>query len=79
MAGACREVKIISGTEYDEIFDGMTRQTLTERVDKFLEGIISVLKYCPKQLGVFLSILIDKGNIALVEVAERIAQSCKLS
>ena len=79
MAGACREVKIISGTEYDEIFDGMTRQTLAERVDQFLEGIISVLKYRPKQLEVFLNILIDKGNIALVEVAERIAQSCKLS
>ena len=79
MAGACREVKIISGTEYDEIFDGMTRQTLAERVDQFLEGIMSVLKYRPKQLGVFLNILIDKGNIAFVEVAERIAQSCKLS
>ena len=79
MAGACREVKIISGTEYDEIFDGMTRQTLAERVDQFLEGIISVLKYRPKQLEVFLNIMIDKGNIALVEVAERIAQSCKLS
>ena len=79
MAGECKEVKIISGTEYDEIFDGMTRQTLAERVDQFLEGIISVLKYRPKQLEVFLNILIDKGNIALVEVAERIAQSCKLS
>ena len=79
MAGACKEVKIISCTEYDEIFDGMTRQTLAERVDQFLEGIISVLKYHFKQLGVFLNILIDKGNIAFVVVAERIAQSCKLS
>ena len=79
IAGACREVKIINSYEYDEIFDGMTRQTLAERVDQFLEGIISVLKYRPKQLEVFLNILIDKGNIALVEVAERIAQSCKLS
>ena len=79
MAGACKEVKIISGTEYDEIFDGMTRQTLAERVDQFLEGIISVLKYHPKQLGVFLNILIDKGNIAFVVVAERVVQSCKLS
>ena len=57
----------------------MTRQTLAKRVDQFLEGIMSVLKYRPKQLEVFLNILIDKGNIALVEVAERIAQSCKLS
>ena len=79
IAGACREVKIINSFEYDEIFDGMTRQTLAERVDQFLEGIISVLKYRPQQLEVFLNILIDKGNIALVEVAERVAQSCKLS
>ena len=79
IAGACREVKIINSFEYNEIFDGMTRQTLAERVDKFLEGIISVIKYCPKQLDVFLSMLKEKGNIALVEVAERIAQSCKLS
>ena len=79
IAGACREVKIINSFEYDEIFDGMTRQTLAERVDQFLEGIMLVLKYHPKQLGVFLNILIDKGNIAFVVVAERIAQSCKLS
>ena len=55
----------------------MTHQTLAKRVDQFLEGIISVLKYHPKQLGVFLNILIDKGNIAFVVVAERIAQSCE--
>ena len=79
IAGACREVKMINSYEYDEIFDGMTHQTLAKRVEQFLEGIISVLKYRHKQLGVFLNILIDKGNIALVEVAERIAQSCKLS
>ena len=79
MAGACKEVKIISGTEYDEIFDGMTRQTLAERVDKFLEVIISMLKYCPDQLDVFLSMLKEKGNMAFIRVAERIAQSCKLS
>ena len=35
IAGACKEVKIITCTEYDEIFDGMTRQTLPERVDQF--------------------------------------------
>ena len=79
IAGACREAKIINSFEYDEIFDGMTHQTLARRVDQFLEGIISVIKYCPKQLDVFLSMLKEKGNIALVEVAERIAQSCKLS
>ena len=79
IAGACREVKIINSYEYDEIFDGMAHQTLAKRVEQFLEGIISVLKYRPQQLGMFLNILIDKGNIALVEVAERIAQSCKLS
>ena len=79
IAGACREVKILNSFEYDEIFDGMTRQTLTVRVDKFLEGIISMLRHCPEQLGVFLKILIDKGNMAFIRLAERIAQSCKLS
>ena len=79
IAGACREVKIINSFEYDEIFDGMTRQTLAERVDQFLEGIISMLKHCPDQLDVFLSMLKEKGNMALIRLAERIAQSCKLS
>ena len=79
IVGACREVKIINSFEYDEIFDGMTRQTLAERVDQFIEGIISMLKHCPDQLDVFLSILKEKGNIALIRLAERIAQSCKLS
>ena len=79
MAGACKEVKIISDTEYDEIFDAMTHQTLTERVDKFLKGIISMLKHCPDQLDVFLMILKEKGNMALIRLAESIAQSCKLS
>ena len=79
IVGACREVKMISGTEYEEIFDGMTHQTLSKRVDQFLEGIISMLKHCPDQLDVFLSMLKEKGNMALIRVAERIAQSCKLS
>ena len=79
IAGACKEVKIISCIEYDEIFDGMSRQTLAERVNKFLEEIISMLKHCPDQLDVFLMMLKEKGNMALIRVAERIAQSCKLS
>ena len=60
-------------------FDGMTHQTLAKRVDKFLEGIISMLKHCPDQLDVFPSMLKEKGNMALIRLAERIAQSCKLS
>ena len=79
IAGACREVKIINSFEYNEIFDGMTRQTLAERVDQFIKGIISMLKHCPDQLDVFLSMLKEKGNMALIRLAERIAQSCKLS
>ena len=79
IAGACKEVTIINCIEYNKMFDDMIHQTLAERVDQFIEGIILVLKYRPKQLGVFLNILIDKGNVAFVEVAERIAQSCKLS
>ena len=79
IAGACKEVKIISCIEHDEIFDGMTRQTLTERVDKFLEGIISMLKHCPDQLNVFLMMLKEKGNMAFIILAKGIAESCKLS
>ena len=56
----------------------MTHQTLAIRVDQFLEGIISMLKHCPDQLDVFLMMLKEKGNIALIRLAERIAQSCKL-
>ena len=79
IAGACREVKIINSFEYDEIFDGMTHQTLAKRVDQFLEGIISMLKHCPDQLDVFLSMLKEKGNMSLIRLAERITRSCKLS
>ena len=56
----------------------MTRQTLAERVDQFIEGIISMLKHCPDQLDVFLSMLKEKGNMAFIRLSERIAQSCKL-
>ena len=38
-----------------------------------------MLKHCPDQLDVFLSMLKEKGNMALIRLAERIAQSCKLS
>ena len=43
-AGSFKEVKLIRCTEYDEILDGMTHQTLAERVDQFIQGIISILK-----------------------------------
>ena len=78
IASACKEENIISSTEYDEILDGMTHQTLAERVDQFLEMIISILKHCPDQLNVFLSKLKEKGNKGFIRLAERIAQSCKL-
>ena len=78
IAGACREAKIINSLEHNEIFDSMIRQTLARRVDQFLERIISMLKHCPDQLDVFLMMLKEKGNMALIRVAERIAQSCKL-
>ena len=59
------------------IFDKMTGQTSRQRVDEFIDCILSVLEICPDQLDVFLRILKEKGsgNIAFITVAERIAQS----
>ena len=78
VASACKQPKIITSGQYQGIFDETNRKTVPERVDKFMNCVMSVVKYRPKQLGVFLNIMIDKGNIAFEEVAERIAQSCKL-
>ena len=79
VTSACKQPKIITSSQYQGIFDMTIRKTMPERVDQFMNYVMSVVKYRPKQLGVFLNILIDKGNVALEEVAERIAQSCKLS
>ena len=79
VASACKQSKIITSSQYRGLFDETNRKTVPERVDQFMNCVMSVVKYRPKQLGVFLKILIDEGNIALVEVAEKIAQSCKLS
>ena len=79
VAGACREINMIDSTEYDEIFDGMNRQSLSERADQFIEGLMLIVELCPDQLDVFLHILNEKGNVAFIRVAGRVAQSCKLS
>ena len=81
IAVACKEAKMIHSSQLEEIFDRKTGQTLRERADHFIDCIISVVEICPDHLKVFLYILADKGsgNIAFVTVAERIAQSCKLS
>ena len=79
IAGACKQAKIITFSQHQGMFDDMNHKTVPQRVDQLFNCVLSVVKHSPKQLGVFLNILIDKGNIALVEVAERIAQSCKLS
>ena len=81
IADACKEAKMIDYSQLEEIFDRKTGQTLRERADRFIDCIISVVNICPDHLKVFLCILADKGsgNIAFVTVAERIAQSCKLS
>ena len=77
VASACKQPKIITFGQYRGIFDTTIQKTVPERVDQFMNCVISVVKYRPKQLEVFLNIMIDKGNIAFIEVAERIAQSCK--
>ena len=81
IADACKEAKMIHSSQLEEIFDRKTGQTLRERADRFIDCIISVVDICPDRLKVFLYIVADKGsgNIAFVTVAERIAQSCKLS
>ena len=79
VASACKQPKIITSSQYQGMLDDMSHKTVSQRVDWLLNCVLSVVKHSPKQLGVFLKILIDKGNIALVEVAEKIAQSCKLS
>ena len=79
VAGACKQPNIITSSQHQGMFDDMNHKTVSQRVDQFMNCVMSVVKHSPKQLGVFLKILIDKGNIALVEVAESIAQSCKLS
>ena len=72
---------MIDSSQLEEIFDRKTGQTLKQRVNHFIDCIISVVDICPDRLKVFLYIVADKGsgNIAFVTVAERIAQSCKLS
>ena len=79
VASACKQPKIITSGQYQGIFDETNRKTVPERVDQFMNYVTSVVKSCPDLLDVFLYILTDKGNIAVVRVAERIAQSCKLS
>ncbi|XP_019857432.1 PREDICTED: uncharacterized protein LOC109585748 isoform X1 [Amphimedon queenslandica] len=74
IAGACKAATIIHFTEYDKIFDDKTGQSLLERADHFINCIISVVDVCPDQLEVFLNIVMNKGNIAFVRVAELITQ-----
>ena len=79
VAGACKQPNIITSSQHQGMFDDMNHKTVSQRVDQFMNYVISVVKSCPDLLDVFLHILSDKGNIAVVRVAERIAQSCKLS
>ena len=79
VAGACKQAKIATSSQHQGMFDDMNHKTVPQRVDQLFNCVLLVVKYRPKELGVFLNILIVKGNIAFVEVAKRIAQSCKLS
>ena len=77
IAVACKSATIIHSTEYDKIFDVKTGQSLAERADTFINSIMSVVDVCPDQLEVFLNIVMNKGNIAFVRIAELISQCCK--
>ena len=79
VAGACKQANIITSAQHQGMFDDMNNKTVPQRVEQFINYLTSVFKSCPNLLNVFLHILSNKGNIAVVEVAKRIAQSCKLS
>ena len=77
VAGACKQLKIITFSQHQGMLDDMNHKTVPERVDQFMNYVTSVFKSCPDLLDVFLHILTDKGNIPVDRVAKRIAQSCK--
>ena len=79
IANGCKEVQIINTSQYNELFDGMNRQSLSERVELFIRKIAFLLELCPDQISKFLSILNNQEDIALSTLADRIATSCKLS
>ena len=78
VTGACKQAEIITSSQHQIMFDDMNHKTVSQRVDQFMNYVTSVFKSCPDLLDVFLHILTDKGNIPVVRVAKRIAQSCKL-
>ncbi|XP_019863944.1 PREDICTED: uncharacterized protein LOC109593189, partial [Amphimedon queenslandica] len=75
IANGCKEVRIINGSQYNELFDGMSRQSLSERVEVFIRKIVFLLELCPDQISKFLSILNNQEDIALSTLADRIAAS----
>ena len=76
IANGCKGVQIINTSLYNELFDGMNRQSLSERVEHFIQKITLLVKFCPDQISKFLSILKEQEDIALCTIADRIAASC---
>lgn len=75
IASACKDMKILSPSNYDVIFDSHTHDPSAVRVEKFLQFIKPIFKFAPEQLDVFLCILQDSGNIAICNIAEMIAKT----
>ncbi|XP_019864035.1 PREDICTED: uncharacterized protein LOC109593372 [Amphimedon queenslandica] len=74
-ANGCKEERVINTSQYNELFDRMNRQSLSERVDLFIRKIAFLLELCPDQFSKFLSILNIQEDIALSTLAGRIAAS----
>ena len=79
IANGCKEVHIINSSQYNELFDGMNHQSLSERVGLFIQKITNTIEFCPDHIRTFLSILREQDHVVLSTLAHRIAASCKLS
>ncbi|XP_019852958.1 PREDICTED: uncharacterized protein LOC109582596 [Amphimedon queenslandica] len=75
IANGCKDAKIINPSQYDELFDGMNRQSLSERVGVFFQKITNTIEFCPDIISTFLSILREQDHVVLSTLADRIAAS----
>ncbi|XP_019858815.1 PREDICTED: uncharacterized protein LOC109587033 [Amphimedon queenslandica] len=75
IANGCKEVQIIDSSQYDELFDGMTNQSLSKRVELFIGNITLLIELCPDHISTFLSILREQDHVVLSTLADRIAAS----
>ncbi|XP_019859994.1 PREDICTED: uncharacterized protein LOC105314950 [Amphimedon queenslandica] len=75
IANGCKDIKIINSSQYNELFDGMNRQSLSERVGLFVQKITNTIEFCPDHISTFLFILREQDHVVLSTLADRIAAS----